>query len=406
MAKAAEVTVAIIESTSSTAREIIRRIGDGVPELAERITDRIFKEIPVYAAGAVAPREVVLQSVKVNVQDAFDRLAGRKFDLASAVMTGRTRAQVGMPLADLLSSFRMGYDETWEAMIRASRLAPAIPAAEVVNLSRNWFHLHNLVGDTLIHAYREEAQHLLLTRERERAALVNVLLSTDIGLATVVEVADKLGLPVEGEFVVVAAATGLGEDPIPRIDSSLSAIDVGSVWHLTQDALVGVLSLEKASKAAAALEVLGRGATGPVGVSPVFTQLRRSSWALGLAQLVLSRHPGSTTVEQFRDDPMNVLVASAPDAAQETSRTVFGALLDLPAHRRDLLLETFVAWIEAGGSAQATGEALTCHPNTIRHRLRRIELETGKNLTRPGDVAELVAACHAWTQLPPQTWNR
>jgi len=397
--------VETIESTSRTAEEVIRRIGGGVPALAERITARIFTEIPVYAAGAV-PREAVLASVVGNVEDAFDRLAGRKFDLAAAVKTGRERAQQGMPLADLLSSFRMGYDETWDAIIAAARLAPAIPSDDVVDLSRSWFHLHNLVGDTIIHAYREEAQHLLLTRERERAALVNVLLTGDIGLATVVEVAGKLRLPVEGVFVVVAAATGLGEDPIPRVGSSLSAIDVGSVWHLAQDALVGVLSLEKASRMPSVMEVLERHASGPIGVSPVFAPLRRAAWALGLAQLVLRRQPGTAAVEQFRDDPMNVLVASAPDAAQETSRTVLGGLLDLAPDRRDLLLSTFNAWIEAGGSAQATGEALTCHPNTIRHRLRRIELVTGRNLARPGDIAELVAACHAWTQLPPQSWDR
>ncbi|SDE11709.1 PucR family transcriptional regulator [Glycomyces harbinensis] len=394
-----------IESTSSTAEEVIRRIGDGVLAISERITARIFAEIPFYVSGAVATREQVLESVKANVEDAFDRLAGRKFDLASAVKTGRVRAQQGLPLADLLSSFRMGYDETWTAIIRAARLPPAMPADEVVDLSRNWFHLHNLVGDTLIHAYREEAQHLLLTRERERAALVHVLLSNDVGLATVVEVADKLRLPVEGAFVVVAAATGLGEDPIPRIDSSLSAIDVNSVWHLTQDALVGVVSLEKASRAQPALEVLSRHASGPVGVSPVFGPLRRAAWALGLAQLVLRRHPGGDSVEQFQDNPMNVLVASAPDAAQETSRTILGGLLHLPSDRRDMLLETFNAWIESGGSAQATAEVLTCHPNTIRHRLRRIELATGKSLAHPGDIAELVTACHAWTQLPPQSWN-
>lgn len=405
MAKAAETTMESIESTSSTAAEVIRRIGDGIPAISERITDRIFTEIPFYATGAVATREQVLASVVSNIEDALDRLAGRRFDLATATKTGRVRAQQGLPLADLLSSFRMGYDETWEAIIQVARRPPAMPADDVVDLSCNWFHLHNLVGDTLIHAYREEAQYLLLTRERERTALVNVLLSHDVGLATVVEIAEKLRLPVEGAFVIVAAATALGEDPIPRIDSSLAAIDVNSVWHLTPEALVGVVSLEKPSRMQPTLDVLRRHASGPVGVSPVFAPLRRAAWALGLAQLVLLRHAGGSTVEQFRDDPINVLVASAPDAAQETSRTILGGLLHLPADRRDLLLETFNAWIESGGSAQATAELLTCHPNTIRHRLRRIELVTGKHLTRPGDIAELVAASHAWAQLPPQSWN-
>jgi DNA-binding PucR family transcriptional regulator len=36
-----------------------------------------------------------------------------------------------------------------------------------------------------------------------------------------------------------------------------------------------------------------------------------------------------------------------------------------------------------------TAEALVCHPNTVRYRLRRIEKRTGRSLSRPRDVAEL-----------------
>jgi DNA-binding PucR family transcriptional regulator len=35
---------------------------------------------------------------------------------------------------------------------------------------------------------------------------------------------------------------------------------------------------------------------------------------------------------------------------------------------------------------------LICHPNTVRHRLRRIEKRTNRSLSRPKDVAELCLA--------------
>jgi DNA-binding PucR family transcriptional regulator len=37
----------------------------------------------------------------------------------------------------------------------------------------------------------------------------------------------------------------------------------------------------------------------------------------------------------------------------------------------------------------AAAERLFCHPNTVRHRLRRIEKRTDRSLSRPRDVAEL-----------------
>jgi DNA-binding PucR family transcriptional regulator len=84
---------------------------------------------------------------------------------------------------------------------------------------------------------------------------------------------------------------------------------------------------------------------------------------------------------------------------------VLGGVLDLPSEERDLLLRTFDAWVDAGGSPQAASAALFCHPNTVRYRLHRIEACTGRTLKDPGDVAELVTATRAWAQLPHAEQN-
>jgi DNA-binding PucR family transcriptional regulator len=61
---------------------------------------------------------------------------------------------------------------------------------------------------------------------------------------------------------------------------------------------------------------------------------------------------------------------------------------DLGNEEWELLFETFRVWEECDASMSAT-EALVCHPNTVRYRLRRIEERTGRSLSRPRDVAEL-----------------
>jgi DNA-binding PucR family transcriptional regulator len=98
-----------------------------------------------------------------------------------------------------------------------------------------------------------------------------------------------------------------------------------------------------------------------------------------------------------------VLLAAAPQAALEASRAVLGGIGSLPEEDRQLLLATFDAWVEAKGSANDAAAVLFCHPNTVRYRLRRIEAETGRDLSAPADIAELVAAARAWTQLPHRT---
>jgi len=43
--------------------------------------------------------------------------------------------------------------------------------------------------------------------------------------------------------------------------------------------------------------------------------------------------------------------------------------------------------------------ALFCHPNTVRHRLRRIEEHTGRSISAPLDLAELCLAFEIDAQL-------
>jgi DNA-binding PucR family transcriptional regulator len=62
---------------------------------------------------------------------------------------------------------------------------------------------------------------------------------------------------------------------------------------------------------------------------------------------------------------------------------------ELTEDERQVLFETFRAWLDSDGQVGAAAELLFCHPNTIRHRLRRIEKCTGRSLSRPRDVAEL-----------------
>jgi DNA-binding PucR family transcriptional regulator len=65
---------------------------------------------------------------------------------------------------------------------------------------------------------------------------------------------------------------------------------------------------------------------------------------------------------------------------------------DLPDEEREMLFETFRVWLDNYASVRGAAEVLICHPNTVRHRLRRIEQRTGRSLSRPRDVAELCLA--------------
>ncbi len=83
---------------------------------------------------------------------------------------------------------------------------------------------------------------------------------------------------------------------------------------------------------------------------------------------------------------------SAPEVMVKLIGNALGGFADLPDDERELLFETFRVWQDNDASVRGAAEVLICHPNTVRHRLRRIEKFTGRSLSRPKDVAELCLA--------------
>jgi DNA-binding PucR family transcriptional regulator len=77
---------------------------------------------------------------------------------------------------------------------------------------------------------------------------------------------------------------------------------------------------------------------------------------------------------------------------QRVAATILAGLDDLTPADQSTLLDTFGVWLDNEGSARRTAELLFCHPNTIRHRIRRLERHTGRSTTDPRGLVELTLA--------------
>lgn len=387
---------------------IERIVGNGrerLPALLDRMVARTRAEVPFYASQDGPDPADLRASMELNVDYVLSCLTGssgaQAVDLAAPTATGRLRARQGAPLVEMLASYRFGFSEVWQELVDLARATPDVSDSVLVELAGQIFELHSRYADALVNGYRDEYREIVRATEREHSALVEAVLAESTSKGTLWEAANVLRLPLEGNFlVVVAEAVEPAQDPLPRIESALSALDVNSVWRLQAEQTVGVLSLRRDAQAALSIETLADHARARVGVSPLFTQLRQASRGLALARLAMEHQRGGAGVEQFRDSPLSMLVASAPVAAIEAARTVLGELLSLREDDRDLLLSTLLAWLDADGSANAAAAALYCHPNTVRYRLRRIEETTHRSLNAPSQLAELVTAVRAWCELP------
>jgi DNA-binding PucR family transcriptional regulator len=243
--------------------------------------------------------------------------------------------------------------------------------------------------------YRDEQKRQLLAEASQRANLIDSLLEgrafDDWSLR---EVAGSLRLPIDGPFVAIAAEVrSRGSEPLPVIESKLRSIDVYSAWRLLPDWQVGIVHVASEQQLDKVVALVSRTSVDRVGLSARFNDLRETPQALHFAKLTLrGRADHTCPVAVFDGTILATAALAAPEVMVKSAGTTLACFVDLPDEEREILFETFRVWQETDTSAGAAADRLCCHPNTVRHRLRRIEKRTGRSLSRPRDVTELCLA--------------
>jgi len=376
------------------------------PRLGTAMADLLCREIDAYRDGTVVTKEQVAESCVANVTFIFDSLAGdADVDVSPAEHTGTARALAGVPLPAVMTAYRIGFRFMWEETLAAARTA-AIPTDSILDATARVFLAQDTFTQAMAGAYRQQLTTQILEREEERSALVEALLVHRItDSQSLWEAADLLRLPTSGPYVVVAAELpAIGKLGLPKIENKLSIRDIRSAWRLLPDLQVGIVHLRGPATSetlGTVVGVLRDAAAARVGISPPFQELAETSEALRFARLaVAGKPPADSLVAVFDDTPLAVAAVSAPDVMAQIKSAVLGRLKALPAEECTVLLDTFQAWLDAGGSANDTAAKIFCHPNTVRHRLHRIEELTDRSLSRPKDVAELCLAFEVERRLP------
>jgi DNA-binding PucR family transcriptional regulator len=185
----------------------------------------------------------------------------------------------------------------------------------------------------------------------------------------------------------------VGIEALPEIESKLRGRDVYSAWRLRPDLQVGIVHVKSERRLGEVLGLVSRLTTNRVGVSARFDDLHDTPQALHFATVMLRGRPHQASpVAVFDGSILATAAVSAPDVMVKIIGTVLVGFDDLPVAEREVLFETFRVWQDSDASVRSAAEVLICHPNTVRHRLRRIEQRTSRSLSRPKDVAELCLA--------------
>ncbi|NIH79465.1 PucR family transcriptional regulator [Amycolatopsis viridis] len=365
-----------------------------LPEMTKATYEQILGEMTVYREERFVSHDQLFASCRDNLQFLVRALSEPGApDLSQARATGRDRALAGAPLPELLRAFRIGFTEVWQCFVELT--TPAQDVATLVAATTAIWDLMDDYTEDLTSTYRATMAEISRTRQNRRLALVEALFAGGSATeGTLWDIARMLDLPLEGTFVVVAAeAPGLGQEALPLIETRLRERHHASAWRLTPELQIGVVSVRDAD---GVLELLRDNPRARVGVSPVFAGLGDTARALHLARVAMnSLPPGTKDVARFQESPLAGLVASDPEASAQLAGQVLRPILELPGEEGNVLLLTLRAWFDCGGSTKQIAERVYCHPNTVRHRVKRITDVLGRSLTDPADIAELGAALRA-----------
>jgi hypothetical protein len=369
-------------------------------ELAGEITDAVVARVPYYAAvgsaGAARVRESVLPDITLMFERVRDGRDGRPPDVSESLVRGRVCAAHGVPLAELLKAHRIGGRMMWQAFAEKADSA-ALDASEISEAATLMWEVHDLCTQATAEGFAQEASERLVADHERRSALLELLLRGPLADRHALSVlASGLRLPTDGPYLaIVTEAPDAGGNPMPDIEVQLRAHGHAAAWQLLPDALVGIVHLP-GGRSDALKARLARYPDQHHGLSPAFADLALASSAVRMARIALaSTRATGEHIGVFEEQPVIMAAASDPDVMHHIRRTVLGGLDSMPEDERAVLLDTLDTWLESGGSTDAAAAALFCHPNTIRHRLRRLETTTGRRLRIPRDVADLCLALAA-----------
>jgi PucR C-terminal helix-turn-helix domain/GGDEF-like domain len=386
------------EQVSLIGAELIMR----AEQLGAAVASAVRDDIDFYRHTEVVSEYQLVESCTANVRFIFSGLAGpRVFDTTPAAVTGESRAQSRVPLPVVMAAYRVGSHVIWQALLDIVEAHSDISRHALLAATERIWEAQDVYTDAMTNAYRRKATQQAVDDEAERSALTEALFTGTASAGhSPWEIADLLGLPTRGPYVIVAARTPeLGKYALPGISDKLRSSDIYSAWRLLPELQIGIVNVPSATAHENLVATLGRSTSQGVGLSPQFEDLSEIGTALRYARIAVAGTSATEPIVVFEDSVLSVAAVTAPDVNLRLANAVLGGLDRIVGSERDLLYQTFRAWAEHRGSVPDAAAALFCHPNTVRHRLRRIEEYTGRSITAPLDLAELCLAFEIDSQL-------
>ncbi|HWG26670.1 MAG TPA: helix-turn-helix domain-containing protein [Actinospica sp.] len=391
------------DDTSDGLAELVAGLLEKAGQLGDAQAEGISAAANDHGGGCV-PMDDLREACTLEVRNVLGALTGRTpLDTAICTEIGRRRARQEVPETTLVTGYRVGLRFVWELLIAEAERTGLVDHEGLVAAASTIWAIQDRVLEAAVAGHREATGERFRATEVERSALLEALLTDRVAEAGKLRAtADVLRMPRYGRFAVVTTEVlGAAGRPCARVEQALRRVGIHSVWHTRANARVGIVQLAARRRLDELVEVLEGEAVRRTGVSPVYEDLYQTAAHLRYAEIaMLSGRADGCAVSVFDDNLVASAAAAAPEIARRLAADVYGPLDVLPEAEREVLLETLETWLACGGSTEETARRMYCHPNTVRLRFRRLAEHTGRSITEPRGITELVFALYALRQDP------
>jgi hypothetical protein len=144
-----------------------------LPELADRLAERILTTVDAYGPGALVPPDDLRTTLREHLEFIFGQLAQPGLvDLTVPRATGRRRADQGAPLAAIMDAYRVGSRFIWDSFVEEAHKSGHASSEALVRAASDIWVLTDAHTEAMISAYRDAISEQMLRRQQERSALV------------------------------------------------------------------------------------------------------------------------------------------------------------------------------------------------------------------------------------------
>ncbi len=419
----------------------MRQVTTNVPRVTGRLRDRTleFNADPTalvmrcysqllevddnYSSLSPAVRQDVLESIRFSAELWFKSILSGTFPSAEEMETfaasGRRRVHQGVTLSSLIRAFRVGSREIWHAYLELGENDEGLRDELLFVLSRYLLEHFDLMSQTISQAYLDEQYQRARWRDALRYELCSIVFSFPEDAGSFHAAAEALGLDPTVPRVALALDLQLPNVGSSRLESELDRLTLTAArhWECVHEDLVRVLHrgrvviwtpCVRGDSMVAADRRMAQ-------YMPSFMKAAPDVRAVGIGLMNQGPRGWAASVDEafkalesgLRGDAAKRVHLYSEIAVDESVRRsdnvlrYLNSLLERLINEPELLL-TLETYFDQMQRRKVAAEILGIHPNTLNHRLERIESLLGARLDDAGWIAKLHVAVKLWHRSLPQ----